>query len=225
MNNRSPYVDAGHPSAGPGGRRPAAALEIRGRLLDAADALLRERQAEAITSRDIARAAGLSDGVLYNYFTDKSELLVTGLLRRLEDLLEKYVASLPVAGAGSAEDGVDDLVRRTHELQVAVLPMLANLVGDPPLLHRFMAEIHRPPLGGDMFTRPIADHLAAEQRLGRLGSFDPAAAADLLVGAVLMQGLIDVLGQRPEDDRVHHLDGIVRTLLSGIGPTATRSVQ
>jgi hypothetical protein len=76
-----------------------------------------------------------------------------------------------------------------------------------------------------MFIRPVADHLAAEQRLGRLGPFDPEAAADLLVGAVLMQGLIDLVGQRPEADRVHHLDGIVRTLLSGIGPTATRSNQ
>ena len=223
MNTRSAHGGTADAPARKGGRGTAAAPQIRGRLLDAADALLAERQAGAITSRDIARAAGLSDGVLYNYFTDKHELLVTALMRRLDQHLQVYRSGLPTTGDGLVTDGVDDLVRRTHELQVAVLPMLANLVSDPPLFHRFMAGIHQPPLGGDLFLRPVADHLASEQRLGRLGSFDPDAAAELLVGALLMQGLVDVLGQRDEADRTHHLDGIVRTLLSGLNPTPERS--
>jgi len=223
MNTRSSEPAPAHSPAGARGRSSRAAPEISARLLDAADTLLAERQAAAITSRDIARRAGLSDGVLYNYFADKHELLVTALMRRLDRHLEAFRSSMPVAGEGSVADGIADLVRRTHELQVAILPMLANLVSDPPLLHRFMAGIHEPPLGGDIFLRPVADHLAAEQRLGRLGAFDPDAAADLLVGAVLMQGLIDVLGHRPDADRAHHLEGIVRTLLSGLGPVAERS--
>jgi len=222
MNDRS-----SHPVMPPVDRRSRSrdGSEIRGRLLDAADTLLRERQADAITSRDVARVAGLSDGVLYNYFTDKHELLVTALLRRFEALLAIFRADLPTPGDGPVAGGVDDLVRRSHALQVGALPMLANLVSDPPLLDRFMVEIHRPPLGGDVFRRPVVDHLAAEQRLGRLGAFDPEAAADLLVGAVLLQGLIDVLGHRPGDESARHLDGIVRTLLSGLSPRPTEGVQ
>ena len=205
MNDRSAVQPAFPAAVQSRGRRSDAATEIRERLLTAADVLLRDRQAEAITSRDIARVAGLSDGVLYNYFAGKHELLVTALILRLDDLLGTF-REPSLAGEGSVSGGVAHLVERAHELQVAVLPMLANLVGDPPLLHRFMTEIHRPPLGGDVFLQPVADYLAAEQRLGRLGSFDPAAAADLVVGAVLMQGLIDVLGQRAEPDRARHLD-------------------
>lgn len=222
MNTRSSSPAASGHAAG---RGPDGAREVRGRLVDAADGLLRDRQAGAITSRDIARAAGLSDGVLYNYFNDKHELLVTALLRRFDQLLQAFRSGLPAAGEGLIADGVADLVRRTHELQVAVLPMLANLVSDPPLLHRFMSEIHQPPLGGAVFLQPVADHLEAEQRLGRLGAFDPGAAADLLVGAVLMQGLIDVLGHRDDADRAHHLDGIVQTLLTGLAPASERSQQ
>ncbi|MGH2465064.1 MAG: TetR/AcrR family transcriptional regulator, partial [Candidatus Limnocylindrales bacterium] len=199
MNTRSPNLPATSTGA-TRSRRSGTAAEIRGRLVEAADRLLRERQAQAITSRDIARAAGLSDGVLYNYFADKQELLVTTLVSRLQVLLDAFSAAPSVAADIAVEDSVADLVRRTYELQVSVLPMLANLVGDPPLLHRFMTEIHQPPLGGDMFLRQVADHLAAEQRLGRIGSFDPAAAADVLVGAVLMQGLVDVLGHRTDVD-------------------------
>ncbi len=54
--------------------------ELRELLIDAADRLLADRQVSAITTRDIARAAGLSDGVLYNYFANKNDLVVVALL-------------------------------------------------------------------------------------------------------------------------------------------------
>ena len=46
---------------------------IEGSLIDAAASLLAERETTAVTAREIARRAGLSDGVLYNYFEDKPE--------------------------------------------------------------------------------------------------------------------------------------------------------
>lgn len=51
------------------GTDPATAL--REHLVDTAERLLAEKQVGAITTREIARAAGVSDGVLYNYFADK----------------------------------------------------------------------------------------------------------------------------------------------------------
>jgi hypothetical protein len=97
--------------------------------------------------------------------------------------------------------------------------MLANLVGDPPLLQRFLVEIHRRPLGGEAFAAPIVEFLTAEQALGRLGSFDPLAAADVILGAVLMQALVDVLGHRPPEGGAARLDAIARTILSGLAPS------
>ena len=200
------------------GRRSAAAEALRDSLLDAAEGLLAERQAGAITSREIARAAGVSDGVLYNYFADKHELLLTALLRRFTRLVDAFTQDPPAAGASSVEAGLEEHIQRLFALQVDALPMVANLVSDPPLLHRFMAEIHRPPLGGDVFRRPIVDFLAGEQRLGRLGAFDREAAADLLVGAVLMQGLVGVIGHQPPAVSQERLAGIATTLLGGLQP-------
>ena len=207
MNTRSPKS----------GRRAAAADQLRTRLLDAAERLLGERRPGAITSRDIARAAGVSDGVLYNPFTDKHDLLLTALVRRFTRLVTAWTSQTEPAGSGSPADSVHRIVRHAHALQLAALPMLANLAGDPPLLERFLVEIHRRPLGGDVFRRPVAEHLAAEQALGRLGSFDPDDAADVLLGAILLQGLIDVLGHRPAVESQRRLEAIATTLLSGIG--------
>lgn len=208
MNTRSPNV----------GRRSATADRIRISLIDAAEALLAERRPGAITSRDLARAAGVSDGVLYNHFADKHDVLLTALVRRFSGLMEAFLEDAVEPGSGAVAAGLAEVVRRSHALHLAALPMLANLVGDPVLLQRFLIEIHRPPLGGDAFRRPVVEYLAAEQALGRLGAFDPEAAADVIVGSVLMQGLIDTLSHRPPDDAARRLAAITTTLLSGLSP-------
>jgi AcrR family transcriptional regulator len=213
MNERS-HSDDGRA----GGKRAEAGDEIRARLLDAAEALLAERQPGSITSRDIARRAGASVGVLYNHYADKHDLLLRALVRRFALLLTGFATDPPAPGHGTVADGIAGLVRRSHELQLVALPMLANLVGDPPLLGRFLMEIHRPPLGGVAFHQPIADYLSGERRLGRIGPIEPDAVADVLVGAVLLQGLIDVLGHRPPADAERHLAGVTATILAALGP-------
>jgi AcrR family transcriptional regulator len=186
--------------------------------MDAAEGLLAERRPAAITSRDLARAAGLSDGVLYNHFSDKHELLLAALVRRFERLTAAHAADPVPAGTGSIADGIADVVRRGHAIQVAVLPMLANLAGDPALLHRFLVEIHRPPLGGDAFARPVRAWLEAEQATGRVRAGDLEGLTSLVVGAVLLQGLIDVLGHRSPADRDTQLESIATALVPALLP-------
>jgi AcrR family transcriptional regulator len=199
-------------------RRAATAQRVRGALLDAAETLLSERQPGSITSRDIARAAGVSDGVLYNHFADKHDLLLRALVRRFGGLMEAFLADRVEPGSAAVGDELAEVIRRLHGLHLQALPMLANLAGDPELLRRFLIEIHRPPLGGDAFRLPVAGFLAAEQAAGRLGAFDPDAAADVIVGAVLMQGLIDTLGHRPQADAAARLAAIATTVLHGLSP-------
>jgi hypothetical protein len=53
-----------------------------------------------------------------------------------------------------------------------------------------------------------------------VGVVDLEGATDLIVGAVLLQGLLDVLGHRAPEDRDRRLDSIASALLSGLQPTA-----
>jgi AcrR family transcriptional regulator len=192
--------------------------EVRARLLDAAEGLLADRRPAAVTSRDIARAAELSDGALYHHFADKHDLLLAALVRRFERLTAAYAADPVPAGSGSIADAIAEVVRRGHAIQVAVLPMLANLAGDPALLGRFLVEIHRPPLGGDVFAAPVRSWLAAEQGAGRIRAGELEGLTSLVVGAVLLQGLIDVLGHRPSADRDAQLAAIAQALVPALLP-------
>jgi AcrR family transcriptional regulator len=196
------------------GDDPATAL--REHLIDHAEQLLAQRSAATVTTRDIARAAGVSDGVLYNYFADKQELIVAALLRRITDLMGQYAADLPKAGTGTVEENLVRYALSMLNLFAQALPVAGGVVSDPTLLHRLMHAIHTQPYGPHLLRQPIADYLMAEQELGRLGQFDVEAAVSLLIGPTLMLGIAHVIPGAPADHTPAAVPAIVRTLLHGL---------
>jgi AcrR family transcriptional regulator len=198
------------------GDDPAAAL--RELLIDTAEKLLAERQVSTITTRDIARTAGLSDGVLYNYFTDKNELLVAALVRRYAAALEQFDGDLPAAGTATVEQNLITYARAALDLVAKTLPVAAGLMSEPALLHRFIEAIHTQPFGPHRLRQPIADYLTEEQRLGRLGDFDVDPVLSLLIGPAVVLGFAHVVAGRSPEDLADEIPGIVRTLLHGLNP-------
>ena len=188
-------------------------IALREHLVASAQTLLAEREVTTITARDLAREAGVSDGVLYNYFADKNELLLTALLRRFDELLDHFSAELPAPGTGSVEENVRAYAEALYTFDVDGFPMVAKLLGDPPLLQRFLVETHRRPVYTERVRKPVVDYLAGERRRGRIGRVDPEAAADLLIGAIAQLALTTVTGGRPPARR---LAAVVDTLLKGI---------
>lgn len=198
--------------------------DLRQHLIDTAAALLAQRPVMAVTTRDIARAAGVSDGVLYNYFDDKSALLVAALVRRFESVVTDAGHDLPTAGTGTVPDNLRASARALYDLSRASFPMLAGLVNEPDLLRRVMGEIHRPDQGIAPFLDHIGGYLAAEQQLGRIGDMDIRATMLLLTGAVavlLMSEHIRALTAQPPDVPAadqHQLDAIIAVLMRCLAP-------
>jgi AcrR family transcriptional regulator len=195
---------------------PATAL--RQHLIDTAGKLLGERQVGAITTREIARSAGVSDGVLYNYFADKHDLIIAALMRRYAEVLSRFETGLPEPGTGTVEANLNTYAQAALDLVAQALPMMGGLLSEPALLHRFMVEIHRDPFGPQRMRQPLADYIAGEQRLGRLGEFPTEAALSLILGPALMLGFTEIVGGAPRADMAAHIPDIIRTLLRGISP-------
>jgi AcrR family transcriptional regulator len=195
---------------------PATAL--REHLIDAAERLLAERQVSAITTRDVARAAGVSDGVLYNYFTDKNDLLLTALTRRYGVVLAGFTADLPRPGTATVDENLNAYVHALLELHMEALPLAAGLLTEPQLLQRFIQAIHTEPFGPQQILHPIGDYLAGEQRLGRLQVEDVDAAVTLLFGSALFLALSRLMGGRSPDEVGRDIPAVVRTLVHGLGP-------
>jgi AcrR family transcriptional regulator len=197
---------------------PATAL--REHLIDAAERLLAERQVTAITTRDIARGAGVSDGVLYNYFAGKQELLLAAALRRYTRIAERFDTDLPHPGTGDVESNLVAYCDAARTFHADLLPIAASLLSEPDLLRRLMQEVHRQPFRPQHTQDRVRHYLAGEVALGRVpADMDPNAAAVLLLGGTFLLAVRDhtvgtefTEGMRP---RTHAL---VRTLLRGSAP-------
>ena len=195
---------------------PATAL--REHLIDTAEKLLAERHVGTITTREIARAAGVSDGVLYNYFADKHDLLLAALLRRYARVLTRFDSGLPEPGTGTVEAYLIAYAEAALDLVGHALPMTAGLMSEPDLLHRFVAELHQEPFGPQRLRQPVADYLAGEQRLGRLRDFPIEPALALILGPAIMLGFTELVGGVPREAVSARIPAIIDTLLRGIAP-------
>ncbi len=193
---------------------PATAL--REHLIDVADRLLSERQVSAITTRDIARTAGVSDGVLYNYFADKNDLLLTALVRRYGRIVARFEADLPQPGTATVEENLGAHARAMLDLQADALPIAAGLITEPALLRQFIDAIHREPLGPQRILHHVAGYIAGEQRLGRLPAVDVEAATTLLFGATIMLAFTNLMGGASREDLARQLPAVVGTLVRGL---------
>jgi len=197
--------------------RSGSSPELREKLVDATLALLAERQVSAITTRDIARKAGLSDGVLYNYFSDKNELVVSALVRRVDAELAVFRSALPTPGQGEIEEGLVAYAQATLDFATAMMPTIVGLMSEPDLLHQFLTEIHDQEDGIHREYKRIVAYLEAEQGLGRLGAFDVEAAVMAFVGSMAALGIGGMVTGPDEAESQAQVRAIVRTLLDGLG--------
>jgi len=79
-------------------RRQARGLLRIGRILDAASGILATEGAEGLTMNEVARRAGISPGSLYQFFSDRQQLLAT-LAERYATHLARALPPAPVDAA------------------------------------------------------------------------------------------------------------------------------
>ena len=207
--------------------------DLRQYLVGTAAQLIDQRGSAGLTVRDIAREAHVADGVLYNYFEDKEDLLAHALMAHV-GMVMTSAPPMPEAGTGSVADNLSFFIDRGFALLARVTPAFAGLLAQPKVLSRFHAMV-----GGDGAfgaDTPGEDHnseprglpdmlkayLRAEQRLGRInGTADIDAVATLIVGAIHGEILPRVLFS-PPGSPVTIPPGLAprlaRTILGGIGP-------
>lgn len=190
---------------------------LREHLVASTEALLEHHSMGELTTRAIAHHAGVSDGVLYNHFDDKADLLMAAMLRRYGRLVERLEAATPRAGKGDIVANLQSFGLALSEVESDALLQGAALLAHPTLLHRFWAEIHRSPFGIDRLRRPLEDYLTAEQRLGRVAAeLDIEAAVTVVFGVCAMTALTRRLDPTADrTDVVRHLDAAIAAAVMG----------
>lgn len=157
---------------------------VRDALLAAAERLILEKGARGLTTREIAREAGCSDGALYIHFQDKAHLLASLCERWVPDLRSLVGSLIERVGSGTVEDNLGDIATVALRAYREMVPTSFAIAGDPEMLAYHRDALRSTGRGPRTTFEAVAAYIGAEQRLGRVrGDADPRLAANVLMGS------------------------------------------
>lgn len=200
-------------------KRQEQALARREQLLRTALLLFAEKGYRGTSVRDIARAAGVNEGLLYHYFASKGDLFRAVLDQYAP--VRAFGAFLRAASSHPEQAAFDDALRafgreflaRMREYRAFLVTMLTEAPSDAEL-GAILSDFVRT-------TNDDMTHFLAEYR--RTGQVDAGipidAAAHVLQGSLMFHFLTEALRPQPataDDDKA--LDDIIAVLLAGLSP-------
>ena len=195
-------------------RRRRRIARRREQILDAAAQVIREKGYQRATMQEIARAADVSAGTLYNYFQNKRDLF-TGLLK---EFAERTAHEIHRTGHESDRELLSDLMESqfAHMLQERTFISILHEARMDPELSSIYAE--------ELIT-PIRE--AAERRMkqlidaGTMHGEDTPMAVRTLVAVILGYIILMEVGQDPELEDIQPQDlgdRVAELMLGGLRP-------
>jgi AcrR family transcriptional regulator len=176
-------------------------VDTRDRILDAAAQVMRTRGFARCTTKEIAKAAGLSEPMIYRHFASKSALFLAVLHERLPSFGPLARALTEASGDQPVRDRLAAIARAAIALYLEGFPISASMFAEPGLLAAHRDEITALGAGPHRPVAAVADYLRAEQRRGRVtAGADCAAAAGLLLGACFQYAFLRCFEQRRPDE-------------------------
>ncbi len=197
--------------------------KTRQNLIDATERLLRTRGLARVTTRAIAREAGVAEGSLYHHFSDKAELLHAVIQYCMGDFRE-VLNSLPLrVGQHTVRENLEHMLQAAFDFQFKAIPITCSLFADHTLLARTRELLGKHCIGPARSVETLAAYLQAEQRLGRIApDISAQSAAELLLAGSFHGAMFDqFLARNISQDAVRmRLRETVHTLLAGLTPRA-----
>ena len=182
----------------------------RNQILDAATKVFAEQGFHRATMRDVARAAGIADGTIYNYFDNKAAL-VLGILDRLNETPEREGQF-----AQATTMGVDEWARQYIKQRSATIGpegrrllqvVLAEALANSELREKYSRQIIQPTyvLAEVFFRQWVAD--------GSIRNVDPALALRVVSATFLGVLMLQLIGDPVLDARQDELPDVMADII------------
>lgn len=199
--------------------RRALEHERRQQILTAAATVFAEKGFDRATISDVARAAGVADGSIYNYFRSKQDLLVHLPRQFIQSPIQAVHAAASVEQAPDPEVLLQMVVQNIVHVATQNRELLRVLFTSIPLMDvemrsEFMREV---PLYA---FETLIKLITTEQAAGVFrADLDPAIAARALPGMMLFFLLVQEIIQPPDLPRFEYervIPEIVQIFLRGV---------
>jgi AcrR family transcriptional regulator len=188
----------------------AAALR-RQHILGAAARVFSKRGYRSASIRDVAKAAGVADGTIYNVFSNKAELLLC--------LLDPLAEGVPPPSVTTAPSNAEELVRSlfierwatfTPQLLGILRAVLSEVLVDPRLRKLFFSRVMVPAI------EPLERQIAKLADAGTITARDAAVTSRALIAMFLGLIMLRLLGDGEIEKHGEMLPEAARLLSEGL---------
>ncbi len=200
------------------GRPPRGAREA---ILSAALEVIGEQGLARLTTREVARRAGVSEASVFYHYRDKVGLLQAVTLTALEPVRSLDLDLDPAARRPGRSLG-EILLQIATALESffdGALPVLEMVQADPPIRAEFAQRLSRGNYGPHRGVGFVSEHLRGMVDLGRVRSgVDTDAAAMLLVGACFLRAWLRHLAGPDRVETLPRLEDTTAALAALLAP-------
>ncbi len=176
-------------------RKRLSADDRRDRLLEVGAALFETRQFAQVSVDDIARAAGVSKGLLYHYFSSKEEFFLEGYRAGAARLLEACAPDPSLGLLGQIEAGVKGYLDYAENTKFGYLNLFRDETMAVPGLVQATAQTRRALVEYFVTGLPLPDMPIPVTRVALYGflGFAEASAMDWLANETIDRATVERL--------------------------------
>jgi AcrR family transcriptional regulator len=196
------------------------ARATRQKILDAAEKLLLLKGLARVTTKELARETGLSEGALYRHFDHKEEIFFALMARHLPAFYETF--QVHQAGTGTPSENLVAIAQAALHYYEQIVPMGASFLADTELLAQFRATLHSLGVGPQSVFELVAAYIEEEQQLGRIGQQIAALTVAILLLGPCFQWVFNrhFLGTDPFHKTEHQFaEELVQGLTASLLPS------
>jgi AcrR family transcriptional regulator len=193
----------------------------RGEILQAAESIMRSRGLTGVTTREISKVVGCSEGALYFHFRGRLELLLAMLEESLPDMLGPLQTLRESVGKRSPHFNLATALLGVFKFHLRVVSGTAGLFAEPELLMAYRESLARQNKGPHLSIGVLADYIVAEQELGRIESeVDAKLAAYLLMSSSFFRAFMEQFSGKTMQPS---WDQFAKKLVAAVAPQITRN--
>lgn len=168
------------------------------------------------STKEIARRAGVSEGVIFQRFVTKEELFFAAMVPPPADV--KALLHHPRSKGRAL---LEKIMLSMMDYCRATLPVLLPLMSHPAFRFEEFATRH-PDSPFNVLRRELFEFFVREQRAGRIGAVDPGAAALLVWATAQTVPFFERLGAHGGQFPPEIVRAAVRCLWDGLAPGRDR---
>jgi AcrR family transcriptional regulator len=166
------------------------------------------------STRDVARAARISQAVLYQRFGSKENLFLRAMTPAPPDL-ESLLGPYPPRNARADLKRIGE---RIAEYLASLVPTLLHVLAHPDIGQKRRAKWHEE-LPFHALVAALTERFTRLRQDGLVGRVDPFASATAFLAAIHSAALVEALTYNgAPEDRGPHIDSLVEVLWAGLAP-------